>query len=89
MKLLLRYDVRRVSCPRCGVRIEQVPWADFGSWFTPPFENLVGYLAQRTDQTTVATTVGDIVQRVVARIEPLAACGAEVATLGRRIPGPP
>jgi transposase len=77
MKVFLRYDVRRVSCPRCGVRTEQVPWADFGSWFTPQFEDQVGYLAQRADQTTVATlmriawsTVGGIVQRVVARHGP-------------------
>jgi transposase len=77
MKTLVEYDVRRVSCPRCGVRVEQVPWADFGSWFTRPFEDQVGYLAQRADQTTVATlmrvawsTVGDIIQRVVERHGP-------------------
>jgi transposase len=74
MTLHLRCEVRRVNCPRCGVRIEQVPWADPGSWFTRPFEDQVGYLAQRCDRTTVSTqarvawsTVGDIIQRVVAR----------------------
>lgn len=74
MLLHLRYDTRRVDCPRCGVKIEEVPWADPGSWFTRPFEEHVGYLAQRCDQTTVSammrmawSTVGSVIQRVVAR----------------------
>jgi len=75
MKLVLRYDIRRLSCPRCKlVKVEQVPWGVTSSWFTFPFEDHVAYLAQRSDQTTVSTsmrigweTVGAIVQRVVAR----------------------
>jgi len=74
MKCHLRYDTRRVDCPRCGVVVEHVPWADVGSWFTHPFEDQVGYLAQRSDKTTVRklmrvawATVGDIIQRVVER----------------------
>jgi transposase len=70
----LRYDIRRVACPTCGVKIEQVPWAETGSWFTRPFEDHVGYLAQRCDKTTVSgmmriawDTVGALIQRVVAR----------------------
>jgi transposase len=74
MLLHLRYDIRRVDCPRCGVKVERVPWAETGSWFTRPFEDHVGYLAQRADKTTVSSmmriaweTVGAIIQRVVAR----------------------
>lgn len=74
MKLYLRYDTRRVDCVRCGVTVEHLPWADVGAWFTRPFENHVGYLAQRSDKTTVSklmriawTTVGNIIQRVVVR----------------------
>ncbi len=74
MKLYLRYDTRRVDCPRCGVVVEHLPWANVSSWFTRPFEDHVGYLAQRSDKTTVSalmriawTTVGDIIQRVVKR----------------------
>lgn len=74
MMLHLRYDTRRVDCPRCGVKVEQVPWAEASSWFTRPFEDHVGYLAQRCDKTTVSDmmrvaweTVGSIIQRVVAR----------------------
>lgn len=74
MTLHLRYDTRRVACPQCGVKVERVPWAETSSWFTRPFEDHVGYLAQRSDKTTVSDvmrvaweTVGSIIQRVVAR----------------------
>lgn len=74
MTLHLRYDTRRVDCPDCGVKVEQLPWAETSSWFTHPFEDHVGYVAQRCDKTTVSSmmrvaweTVGAIIQRVVAR----------------------
>ena len=74
MQFHLRYDTRRVDCPTCGIKVERVPWAETGSWFTRPFEDHVGYLAQRCDKTTVSAmmrvawdTVGAIIQRVVAR----------------------
>lgn len=74
----LRPDLRRVSCRRCGgVRVEKVPWAAAGSWFTFAFEDQVGYLTQQNDQTTVCElmriawqTVGDIARRVVDRYGP-------------------
>jgi transposase len=74
LRISLEYAPRRVECPRCGVRTEQVPWAPQGSRFTGEFEELVAYLAQVTDKTRVTelmgiswTTVGAIVERVVAR----------------------
>jgi len=54
-----------------------VPWAAAGSGFTHAFEEVVAYLAQRTDKTTVSTmmaiawkTVGLILERVVGRLGP-------------------
>lgn len=78
MMLHLRMDLRRVSCRHCGgVRVERVPWAAAGSWFTYAFEDQVGYLTQRTDQTTVCElmriawkTVGEVARRVVDRHGP-------------------
>jgi transposase len=74
MTLHLRYDTRRVDCPDCGVKVERLPWAETGSWFTRPFEDHVGYVAQRCDKTTVSSmmrvawdTVGAIIARVVGR----------------------
>ena len=38
----LRYAPWRVSCGRCGVRVEQVSWAVHGSAFTAPLEEAGG-----------------------------------------------
>jgi transposase len=77
MRLWLQYEIRRVRCPRCGVTVELVPWAEPQSWFTFDFEQHVAYLAQRADKTTISdtmrigwATVGSIVERVVARLRP-------------------
>ena len=74
MEVTLRYDLRRVDCGGCGKLAEMVPWAAHDSRYTRDFEDHVAYLAQRTDQTSVSTsmriawrTVGTIVERVVAR----------------------
>jgi transposase len=77
MRLWLQYEIRRVRCPRCGVTVELVPWAEPQSWFTFDFEQHVAYLAQRADKTTISdtmrigwATVGSIIDRVVARLRP-------------------
>lgn len=77
MKTELRYAIRRVDCPRCGVTTELVPWASHGSNFTDAFEQTTAYLAQACSQTVVAEmmrvawrTVGAIITRVVARVAP-------------------
>lgn len=75
MKVQLRSQRRRrTSCRHCGVLVEAVPWAPAGSAFTYAFEDMVGYLAQRTDKTTISSlmrtswaTVGRILERVVDR----------------------
>lgn len=74
MEVQLRYTLRRVQCPRCGVVIEMVPWAEPKSGFTRDFENHVAYLAQEANRTTVAgtmriawRTVGAIIERVMGR----------------------
>src|SRR5712672_4195219 len=70
----LEAQLWRVECPRCGVVVEQVSWAEASSRFTLPFEELVGWMAQRCDKTAISTmqrvawrTVGAIIERVVAR----------------------
>ena len=77
MRLELRYRPRRVSCARCGVTTELVPWAEPMSWFTHAFEQTVGYLAQMSAKTVVSemmrvswATVGAIVGRLVGRLLP-------------------
>ena len=74
MRIWLSYGPWRVHCPRCGVKVEKVPWAESSRGFTLAFEELCAYLAQITDQTSVTRllgidwrTVGVIVRRVVER----------------------
>ncbi|MFD7046215.1 helix-turn-helix domain-containing protein, partial [Rhodococcus jostii] len=63
---------RRLRCPEHGVCAEAVDFARPGSGFTTDFEDLVVWLATKTDKTTAATfcrvtwrTVGAICGRVV------------------------
>ena len=73
-RLILVAEVRRLHCRRCRrVRTEQVPWARPTARFTRDFEDVVAWLAQRTDKTAVCTlmrcswqAVATIVTRVVA-----------------------
>jgi transposase len=73
-RLLLECEIRRLHCRRCErVVTEQVPWARPGARHTRDFEDVVAYLAQRVDRTTVARllrcsweAVANIVGRVVA-----------------------
>ena len=77
-RCFLEGPVRRVDCPKCGVRTERVSWASPRSGFTYAFEDLVGWLTRRMDKTSITTlvgiawrTVGAILTRVVDRhLEP-------------------
>jgi transposase len=78
MEVTLRYRQRRVDCRRCaGVHAEFVPWAEPGSRFTRDFEDQAAYFAQVMDRTATSRmlriawrTVGQIIERVVARLGP-------------------
>jgi transposase len=73
-KLWLQAEIRRLNCRRCGrVRTEMVPWARPRARQSRDFEDVVAWLAQRTDKTTITRlmrtsweTVAGIVERVVA-----------------------
>ncbi len=75
VRLWLVYDIRRINCPECGVITEELPWARPGARHTRDFEDMVWWLAQRSDRTTVATlmrcaweTVTAIINRGVAEL---------------------
>lgn len=74
-RLWLVYEIRRLNCATCGVITEEVPWARPGARHTRDFEDMVLWLAQRTDRTSVATlmrcgweTVTSIIKRGVAEL---------------------
>jgi len=88
--LVVRADLRRLACPSHGVKVEAVPFARHRSGFTRDFEDVVAYLATRTDKTTITRlqridwdTVGRICARVVTdgldtdRLESLVAIGID------------
>ena len=69
----IEYELRRVRCPDCGVRVEALPWARAGARHTRDFEVLAAFLAQQMAKAPIARllrigwdTVGAIVTRVVA-----------------------
>jgi transposase len=73
-RLWLEAEIRRLECKRCArVLTERVPWARPGGWHSRDFEDVVAWLAQRTDKTTIATllrcswkAVDNIIRRFVA-----------------------
>ena len=73
-KCLLEAEICRIRCRRCGrVRTEEVPWARPGARHSRDFQDVVAWLAQRVDKTTIATllrvsweAVAKIVTDVVA-----------------------
>jgi transposase len=71
-RLWLEADIARIDCRSCGrVRTEEVPWARPGARHTRDFEDLVGWLAQRTDKTSISRLLRcswEAVQRIVTRV---------------------
>ena len=71
-KVWLRADVYRICCRGCGrVRTEQVPWARPGARHSRDFEDVIGWLAQRMDKTSVARLMRcswEAVDHIVARV---------------------
>ncbi len=72
-ELQIRASLRRLSCPEHGVVIEGVPFARPGANLTRDFDDLIAWLATKTDQTAIARlcrvswrTVGRVCARVVA-----------------------
>lgn len=72
-RCFIEYELRRVDCRDCGVRVEAVAWARPGARHTRDFEDLVAFCAQRMPKNQVQAllrvawdTVGRIITRVVA-----------------------
>jgi transposase len=72
-RCFIEYELRRVRCPDCGVRVEAVPWARSRARHTRDFEDLVAFCAQQMAKDPICRllrvgwdTVGAIVERVVA-----------------------
>ena len=70
-RLEVRARLRRLCCPEHGALVGGVPFARDGARFTRDFDNLVAWLATKTDKTATCRlvridwrTVGRIIERV-------------------------
>lgn len=70
-RLEIRATLRRLRCPAHGVHVEGVAFARHGARFTRDFEDLVAWLATKTDKTATCRltridwqTIGRIIERV-------------------------
>jgi transposase len=78
VQALLEADAPRVSCPRHGVVVADVPWARHGAGHTIVFDEQVAWLATQCSKTAVTElmriawrTVGSIIARVWADVDAL------------------
>jgi len=58
LPLQLRYRPRRVECPRCGVRVEDFPWAEPWARVTTALSNAVARLARELSWQGTARQYG-------------------------------
>jgi transposase len=74
-RLQVHARLRRLRCPEHGVHVEGVPFARDGARFTRDFENLVAWLATKTDKTATCrltridwATIGRVIKRVADEV---------------------
>jgi transposase len=72
IKVWLEAELARIWCPVCQrVRTEDVPWARPGARHSRDFEDIVAWLAQRMDKTSLATLMRcswEAVHRIVTHV---------------------
>ena len=96
-QVIVLAELRRVCCPTHGVLTEGVPFARPGARFTRDFEDVIAFLATKTDKSAITRlmridwdTVGRICARVVAdgldptRLDGLVHIGVDEVSYKRR-----
>lgn len=63
------YAMRRVNCPTCGVRVEQVPWCDGKNQLTTTYRWFLAGWAKRLSWKEVAETFGTTWQNVFRSVK--------------------
>lgn len=63
------YALRRVACPNCGVRVEQVPWCDGKNHLTTTYRWFLAGWAKRLSWQGVAEAFGTTWQNVFRAVE--------------------
>jgi transposase len=63
------YAMRRVSCPRCGVKVELVPWADGKHTLTKPYMQFLAAWAKRLSWKETAIVFSTTWEKVFRSVE--------------------
>ena len=63
------YAMRRVDCPRCGVKVEYVPWADGKHFMTVAYQWFLANWAKRLSWSQVAEAFGTTWHYVFTSVE--------------------
>jgi transposase len=71
------YTMRRVECPRCGVRVEEVPWADGKEHQTKTYMQFLAHWAKKLSWKEVAESFQTSWPKVFRAVEYVVAWGLE------------
>jgi transposase len=81
-RLMLEAEIRRLHCSRCErVLTEEVPWARASARHTRDFDDVVAWLAQRTDKTSITKLLHVSWEAVAAIVIRVAATAIDDARL--------
>lgn len=77
LKVMLRYEPRRVACPCCGIKVEQMPWADGKHHLTHTYAWFLARWAKRLSWKEVAEVFHTSWDKVFRSVELAVAWGRE------------
>ena len=77
IRVFFLYPLRRVECPRCGVKVERVPWAQGKSPLTTSYAWFLARWAKRLPWKEVATVFHTSWDRVVRSVKMAVTWGLE------------
>jgi transposase len=75
LQVWFEYAMRRANCPRCGVKVERVPWADGKSPITTSFARFLAKWAKRMSWQEVASTFQTTWECVYRAVQTVVAWG--------------
>jgi transposase len=81
MAVFFLYAMRRVDCPRCGVKVERVPWADGKNHLTITYQLFLAQWAKRLSWKQVAQAFRTSWDNVFRSVKTVVAWGLAVRSL--------
>lgn len=75
------YSMRRVDCPRCGVKVEVVPWAEGKGWLTKAYAYFLASWAKRMSWSEVSSAFNASWESVFRSVEMVVTWGLEHRSL--------